>query len=91
MDPQPRSLEGLKMRLARERRWGDRRAGAVGRASARNPAFERRAGDRRRRRDLPLGDELVIELEADYEEVTDDQIEASEEVTGIHLRIPLPE
>ncbi len=36
-------------------------------------------------------DAVVIEMEAEFEEVTDDQIEASEEITGIHLRIPLPE
>jgi len=90
MDPLPRSLDGLRMRLLRERRWGDRRAEAVGRASARDAAFERREGDRRR---APEGylDEMVVELEAEYEEVTDDQIEASEEITGIHFKIALPE
>lgn len=91
MEPPPRSAEGLKMRLARERRWGDRRAEAVGRPSYRNPAFERRAGDRRRQLELPNLDEIVIEMEADYEQVTDDQIESVEEVTGIHFKLALPE
>jgi hypothetical protein len=95
-DPPPRSIDGLKMRLARDRRWGDRRSEAVGRSSGRAPWLDRRRGDRRiGPRNLPAGileaDQLVIELEADYEEVTDDQIEATEEVTGIHFRIPLPE
>src|SRR6185312_12639065 len=44
MEPQPRSLDGLKMRLARERRWGDRRAEAVGRPSVRAAKQERRDG-----------------------------------------------
>jgi hypothetical protein len=92
VNPPARSLEALKMRLSRDRRWGERRTEGVGPSYRRNPAFERRFGDRRRsERDLPELDGQVIELEAEYEEVSDDQIEASEEVTGIHLRIPLPE
>lgn len=90
MQPPPRSLDGLKMRLARERRWGDRRAEAVGRPSYRDPAFERRHDDRRQL-DLPHLQEIVIEMEADYEEVTDDQIESTEEITGIHFKLALPE
>jgi hypothetical protein len=91
MDPPPRSLDGLKMRLARERRWGDRRAEAVGRPSYRDPAFERRENDRRHLADPAYLDEIVVEMEADYEEVTDDQIESTEEVTGIHFKVALPE
>jgi hypothetical protein len=91
MQPQPRSIEGLKMRLKRDRRWGDRRSEAVGRPSARAPWLERRAGDRRALPPMFLDEELlagiVIEMEADYEEVTDDQIESQEEVTGIHYRL----
>ncbi len=90
MEPQPRSLDGLKMRLARERRWGDRRAESVGRPSTRDEKFERREGDRRRLHPMYL-DELVVEMEAEYEEVTDDQIESTEEITGIHFKIALPE
>jgi hypothetical protein len=92
MDPPPRSVEGLKMRLKRDRRWGDRRSESVGRPSARHPAFERRVGERRRDHVLDgLIDAIVIEMEAEFEEVTEEQIEASEEITGIHYRIPLPE
>ncbi|MCU1279581.1 MAG: hypothetical protein JWM53_3127, partial [bacterium] len=36
-------------------------------------------------------DEVVLEMEAEYEEVTDDQIESTEEITGIHFKIALPE
>ena len=92
MDPQPRSIDGLKMRLARDRRWGDRRSEAVGRPTPRDSGHERRDTDRRQSlRGMKYLDEMVLEIEAEFEEVTDDQIEASEEVTGIHLRIPLPE
>jgi hypothetical protein len=91
MEPQPRSIEGLKMRLGRERRWGDRRAEAVGRPSPRAAWLERRQGDRRTPPPMFLDEELlgdiVIEMEADYEEVTDDQIESQEEITGIHFRL----
>lgn len=90
MMPAPRSLDGLKMRLARDRRWGDRRAAAVGRPSYRDPGFERREVDRRKALG-PYVDDLVVEMEAEYEEVTDDQIESTEEITGIHFKIALPE
>jgi hypothetical protein len=90
MKPPPRSLDGLKMRLARDRRWGDRRAESVGRPSYRDPAFERRDGDRRQL-ELPGTEGIVIEMEADYEQVTDDQIESCEEITGIHFKLALPE
>ena len=30
-------------------------------------------------------------MEAEYEEVTEDQIEATEEITGIHFKVALPE
>jgi hypothetical protein len=90
IEPPPRSLDGLKMRLLRERRWGDRRAESVGRPSTRDEKFERREGDRRKMSPLYL-DEVVVEMEAEYEEVTDDQIEATEEITGIHFKIALPE
>jgi len=91
MDPAPRSIEGLRMRLKRDRRWGDRRAESVGRPSPRAEWLERRAGDRRAPPPMFLDEELlqgiVIEMEAEYEEVTDDQIEGQEEVTGIHYRL----
>jgi hypothetical protein len=91
MEPPPRSIDGLKMRLHRERRWGDRRAESVGRPSPRAAWLERRQGDRRAPPPMFLDEELlagiVIEMEADYEEITDDQIESVEEVTGIHYRL----
>jgi hypothetical protein len=97
MQPPARSIEGLKMRLSRDRRWGDRRAESVGRISRRAPWLERRFEDRRAGGMLLLDateipeivedlQSLVIEMEAEYEEVSEDQIEF-EEVTGIHYRI----
>jgi hypothetical protein len=91
IEPMPRSLDGLKMRLLRDRRWGDRRAESVGRPSLREAAFERRDGERRRVQHPLYLDELVLEMEAEFEEVTDDQIESTEEITGIHFKIALPE
>ncbi len=91
MQPAPRSIEGLRMRLKRDRRWGDRRAESVGRPSLRAEWLERRRGDRRTPPPMFLDEELlegvVIEMEADYEEVGDEQIESQEEVTGIHRRL----
>jgi hypothetical protein len=98
LQPPPRSIEGLKMRLQRDRRWGDRRAESVGRPSVRDGGNERRAGDRRQSaRDLIDAtdllieeEELVIEMEADYELVLDEPLPAdaaSDEITGIHFRI----
>jgi hypothetical protein len=93
LDPPARSIEGLRMRLVRDRRWGDRRAEAVGRPTLRAEWLERRRGDRRtpppELLDDELLDSLVIEMEADYEEVSEDQIQEQEEVTGIHRRIDL--
>jgi len=91
MEPQPRSLDGLKMRLARERRWGDRRAEAVGRPSVRAAKQERRDGERRRSQHPLYLEEVVVEMEAEFAEVTEDQIESTEEITGIHFKIALPE
>src|SRR6185437_11819949 len=70
MEPQPRSLDGLKMRLARERRWGDRRAESVGRPSVRDEKFERRDGERRRSQHPLYLEEVVVEMEAEFAEVT---------------------
>jgi hypothetical protein len=102
LHPPARSIEGLRMRLARDRRWGDRRSESVGRPSVRAAANERRDGDRRRSlrdvfdaTDLAYEDldELIIELEADYEALSErevsDIVGDLDEVTGIHARIPL--
>lgn len=94
MEPPPRSTEGLKMRLSRERRWGDRRLESVGRSRPRDSAYERRAGDRRAApRDLPYLDEVVLEMEAEFEEVTEEALDG-DDITAIHLKfekIELPE
>jgi hypothetical protein len=100
LKPPPRSVEGLKMRLARDRRWGDRRAASVGGLSTPPPEGERRRGSRRRSdaREIVDASELVldedevqvIELEADFE-LLDGDLEAKlvdiEDVTGIHTRV----
>ena len=90
--PPPRSLEGLKMRLHRDRRWGDRRAESVGRASPRSPSLERRDVDRRESlRDVLDASELVeevIEMVADYETISEDRLADLDEVTAIHARLP---
>jgi hypothetical protein len=101
LKPPARSIEGLKMRLYRDRRWGDRRAEAVGRAGTRESGHDRRDGDRRvSLREVLDGNELlieepeeqIIEMEADYEvlELTDSIVHDLEEVTGIHFRIDPP-
>jgi hypothetical protein len=97
LEPPPRSSDGLKMRLCRDRRWGDRRAEAVGRPSAWPPALERRVAERRSFDELI--ESIVVEMEADFEPMTEDQREApghitdqiTDQITDIHLRIPLPE
>ena len=94
LSPPARSVEGLKMRIQRDRRWGDRRAAAVGRPSYRDPPSERRADDRRiGLRELfdatDFADEVTIEREPEAELVTDDQLLSIEDMTGIHVR-PFP-
>ncbi len=93
LDPPARSIEALKMRLIRDRRFGDRRSLLALTGTAPPPDItkvERRGGDRR----SVFGnifdatdfvEELVIEMEADFEEVTDDQIASdNRDVTGIY-------
>ncbi len=69
LEPQPYSITGLRLRLSRDRRWGDRRAESVGGAIPLSRR-ERREGDRRTS-DRNLFDatefaELVLELEAEF-------------------------
>jgi hypothetical protein len=75
--PAPRSVEGLKQRLARDRRWaewGDRRN-------------ESRGADRRAVFDAtPLAEEIV-ELIADYEQLSEEDLADIGDVTGIHHKI----
>lgn len=96
MKPAPRSIEGLKMRLQRDRRWGDRRAASVGGKSERDTGRERRDGDRRLGlRDLydatEIAEELIIEMEADYEDLDEQRVIAAEDMTGVHYRPSLEE
>ena len=46
-----------------------------------DPAVSKACGDARC--SLHYRDEVVVEMEAEFEEVTDDQIESTEEITGI--------
>jgi hypothetical protein len=89
-DPPPRSVDALCQRLARDRRWHDRRFDRA----HRDPYAERRASDMRHERRLNLRDlfdatelaeELVIEIEADFEQISEDQLVSLEEITGIHM------
>jgi hypothetical protein len=86
LNPSPRSIESLKQRLYRDRRWGDRRAPA---ASVRAPWLERRQTDRRQEIvDATDVAEIVIEFEADYEDLSAEKLADIEEITGIHHKIP---
>ena len=100
LKPPPRSVEGLKMRLQRDRRWGDRRAASVGATSAPPSGVGERRRTSRRQRDsheivdaselvLEEEDVQVIELEADFELAGDleNRLVDIEDVTGIHTRI----
>jgi hypothetical protein len=91
LQPVPRSIDALCQRLSRDRRWQDRRYDRA----HRDPHAERRAGDLRheRRHNLremfdatELCEELVLELEADFEVVSEDQLVSIEDVTGIHMK-----
>jgi hypothetical protein len=96
LSPPPRSIEGLVMRLGRDRRWGDRRAEAVGRTTmGRAPWLERRDGDRRisdrNAIDATELAEIVIELEADFEipiDVDEQALAEIGEVTGVYAKLP---
>jgi hypothetical protein len=90
-DPPPRSVDALCERLARDRRWNDRRYDRA----HRDPHAERRAGDHRNERRLnlrelfdatELAEELIIEMEADFEQVSSAQLVSIEDVTGIHMK-----
>jgi hypothetical protein len=90
LSPQPRTIEGLHMRLGRDRRWRARRARATEVATNRRKATDRRIGvrDLFDATDLIeewIEDEIQLQLEADYEviEVTEAEI-LSEDVTMIH-------
>lgn len=85
LDPSPRTIESLKQQLYRDRRWGDRRRAQE---AVFAPWLERRDGDRRQEIvDATDIAELVIEFEADYEDLSADKLADIEEVTGIHHKI----
>ncbi len=94
LNPPPRSVEGLKMRLYRDRRWGDRRAESVGRGTAREPSMNRRDPVEKDRRD-PLRHlfdasdlvEELVEMEAEFEQISEAQLAEIGEVTGIHAKL----
>ena len=83
LSPQPRSVEGLRMRLLRDRRWGDRRAESVSGVRQRYGA-ERRDNDRRTsERNVFDATDLVIEITAETAE-EDGTMEPDGPITGIH-------
>jgi hypothetical protein len=91
MSPPPRSIDALCQRLSRDRRWRDRRYDRA----HRDPHAERRSAEfmyerRNNIRELfdatELAQELIVELEVDYEVVSEDQLVAIEDVTGIHMK-----
>ena len=88
LNPPPRSVEALKMRLHRDRRFGDRRTDAEGRVTGREAWLERRGGDRRQSdRNLPELTEDVVEIIAEYETISEDRLTDLDEVTGIHAKL----
>jgi len=92
MKPQPRSVEGLRMRLQRDRRWGDRRGESVGAEGEPPESGERRYDARRQgERMIDVTDDVeeIIEMEADFEdgESLEDKLVPIEDITGIHFRI----
>jgi len=90
LSPPPRSVDALCERLSRDRRWNERR---VDRGHV-DPHAEKRAGDMRHDRRLnlrelfdatDLAEELVIEMEAEYEDVAANKLVALDDVTRIHM------
>jgi hypothetical protein len=78
--PPPRSIEGLKMRLQRDRRWAE--------WSDRRQEERTDGTDRRMVYDATHLAEEVIEMIADYEEISPEDLADIGEVTGIHHKIP---
>jgi hypothetical protein len=80
MKPVPKSVEGLKMRLQRDRRWaewGDRRG-----------EWREDGTDRRMVVDATHLAEELIEMVADYEDISEQDLADIGDVTGIHYKIP---
>lgn len=91
MSPQPRTVGGLRLKLRRERRWGDRRAEAVGAVRKSRGAGERRAGERRSDElgilDVTELAEMEVELEADFSDPMEDHEPTDGPITGVHRLI----
>jgi hypothetical protein len=80
MKPPAKSVEGLKMRLERDRRWaewGDRRG-----------EWREDGTDRRLVVDATHLAEELIEMVAEYQDVSERDLADIGEVTGIHYKIP---
>jgi hypothetical protein len=92
LDPQPFSIAGLRLRLHRERRRGDRRS--VG-AKKNVLSGERREGDRRLSErnllDVTEFAELVVELDAEFADPRDDAASDEGPITGVHRLADLSE
>ncbi|MSP61554.1 MAG: hypothetical protein EXR72_14690 [Myxococcales bacterium] len=86
--PLPLTVNGLRVRLLRDRRWGDRRAESVGAQRTVRGSGERRDGDRREgdREILDATEfaEMVLELEAEFADPAEDQDPADGPITGVH-------
>jgi hypothetical protein len=81
LTPVPRSIEGIKQRLQRDRRYGDRRGG---RHDPRLIQKERRVGERRAMR-IDEGDIMWME-DAPVIEIETDQDEDLQEITSLFDR-----
>jgi hypothetical protein len=81
--PMPRSIEGIRERLERERRGDERR---IGKKDHRIFARERRVGERRTDRDdaIWLDDEYVVEIVEEIEPANDQD---AGDLTRIHQMI----
>jgi hypothetical protein len=86
--PPSQTVAGLKLRLHRERRWGDRRADAIGGPKRMRFGDERRDGERRVSErnwfDATEFAELVLELDAEFADEAEGYDPADGPVTGVH-------
>jgi hypothetical protein len=90
LGPLPHTVAGLKLKLRRDRRWGDRRAESVGARRKDRGTNERRGGERRHgERILDATHLAVMELEMEAEPGTpmEDMDPADGPITGVHRLI----
>jgi hypothetical protein len=87
VQPPPRSVEALKMRLYRDRRWEHRRNESIG--TPRASWLERRTTDRRvsPRDVMEVEEGAILEIIAEYETISEAKLADIEEVTGVHNKI----